>query len=334
MILGIQGQDAYYLTKLLIKKNYVVHGLRRRKSLTSKDSIIELKKLYKKKFILHQGDITNFFSINKIINNIKPDEIYNLAAQSHVGLSFKKPKKTREVNYTGVLNILNSIYKQKKIIKFYQASSSEFLFIKNDYKKNSPYSISKLQAFNLTKKFVSEKNLFCSNGILFNHESPKRNEKFVTRKITKNIAKIAEGKRSVIFLGNIDIYKDWGHAEDYVKTMWQMLQLKRPMDLVICTGKTYSIRYFIEKCFKYIGYRIFWAGKGLKEIGYIYKNKKKITVIKIKKKYFRPTDRKFLKGKSNQAKKILKFKPKKNINHIIKEMIDHDRKLINKKNYL
>ena len=280
LIFGISGQDAYYLSKFLVKKKYTVYGVKK-KSKTKNYNIAKLKKILKKKLYVSDISINNFNEVKKIIKKINPDEIYNLAAQSHVGLSFKKPIYTNNVNFKGVKNILESILLLNNKIKFFQASSSEILNKNNKIAKKrigqnklSPYAISKIKAHNLVNNF--KKKIFCVNGILFNHESPLRKKNFVTRKITKIVAKISKNKKTpVLYLGNIDTFRDWGHAEDYVKAMWKMLQINKPLDFMICTGKIYSVRFFIEECFRYIGYKIFWEGKNLDEIGYIIFKKKK-----------------------------------------------------------
>lgn len=332
LIFGVTGQDGYYLTKLLLSKNYIVHGVRRRSSILKNYRIDEIYLNNKRNFYLHYGDVTDYSSVGKIINKANPLEIYNLAAQSHVGISFDLAHYTNDVNAKGVLNILENILRINKKIKFYQASTSEIFggmnslqSEKTKFLPKSPYGIAKLYAYWITKSYRESYNMFCSNGILFNHESPLRGENFVTRKITKGVATIAEGKNKIIYLGNIDTYRDWGHAEDYVYAMWSILKLNKPIDLVICTGKTYTVRNFVERCFKKIGYKIFWKGKKFKELGYIIKNKKKITVVNISKKYFRPNEVKFLKGSNKLAKKIINFQPKKSIDDLISEMIDYDR---------
>ena len=337
LIFGVTGQDGYYLSKLLLNKNYEVHGVRRRSSIIKNYRIDELYLNNRNKFKLHYGDVTDYSSVGKIIKKAKPTEIYNLAAQSHVGISFDLAHYTNDVNARGVLNILENILAINKKIKFYQASTSEIYGGVNNVQSEktrflpkSPYGIAKLYAYWISKNYRESYKMFCSNGILFNHESPLRGENFVTRKITKGVAEIAEGKRKIIFLGNIDTHRDWGHAEDYVFAMWKILQLKKPIDLVICTGKTYTVRDFIERCFKKIGFKIRWKGKNFNEFGYIVKNNKKTKVVKISKKYFRPNEVNFLKGDNSLAKKMINFRPKKSLDDLISEMIDHDRKILHK----
>ena len=289
LITGITGQDGSYLAEFLLKKNYIVHGIKRKSSSYNTDRIDQIyeNKKFKNKFFLHYGDLVDFGSILEIIKKIRPHEIYNLAAQSHVGVSFKLPNYTTQVNAIGTLNILDSIKKLEleKKIKFYQASTSE-LFGEIQEKKQSestkfypksPYASSKLFAYWITKNYRESYNMFASNGILFNHESPRRGETFVTRKITIGISKIINGLDNCIYLGNIYALRDWGHAKDYIEMCWKVLQCKKSDDFIIATEKQYSVKFFIEKCFQYLGIKIGWIGKGLKERAFIKKfNKKNI----------------------------------------------------------
>ena len=351
LITGITGQDGSYLAEFLLKKNYIIHGIKRKSSSYNTDRIDQIyeNKKFKNKFFLHYGDLVDFGSILEIIKKIKPDEIYNLAAQSHVGVSFKLPNYTTQVNAIGTLNILDSIKKLnlEKKIKFYQASTSE-LFGEIQEKKQSestkfypksPYASSKLFAYWITKNYRESYNMFASNGILFNHESPRRGETFVTRKITIGISKIINGFDDCLYLGNIYALRDWGHAKDYVEMCWKVLQNKKSDDFIIATEKQYSVKFFIEKCFQYLGIKISWVGKGLKERAFIKKFDKKkypklkdkMVVIKIDKKYFRPNEVNNLVGNSGKAKKILNWKPKTTIYELISEMMEYDLKLFNKK---
>ena len=263
------------------KKNYIVHGLKRKSSSFNTERIDQIyeNKSFKNKFFLHYGDLTDSNSINSVIKRIKPDEIYNLAAQSHVGVSFEMPEYTTDVNSLGTLRILDTIKNLglEKKTKFYQASTSE-LFGEIQQKKQSektkfypksPYASSKLFAYWITKNYRESYNIFASNGILFNHESPRRGETFVTRKITMALAKIIKGKENCLYLGNIYSLRDWGHARDYVEMCWKILQHKTGDDFVIATEKQYSVKYFVEKCFEILGIKISWSGKGLKEIAKI-----------------------------------------------------------------
>lgn len=344
LITGITGQDGSYLAEFLLKKNYIVHGIKRKSSSynTSRiDKIYENKK-YKKNFYLHYGDLVDPLSILQIVNDIKPNEIYNLAAQSHVGVSFQIPNYTTQVNALGTLNILDAIRKcnLEKKTKFYQASTSE-LFGEIQEKKQSektkfypksPYASSKLFAYWITKNYRESYNIFASNGILFNHESPRRGETFVTRKITIGLSRIINGLDKHISLGNLYALRDWGHARDYIEMCWKVLQYKKSDDFIIATEKQYSVKFFVEKCFEYLGIKIVWKGKELNEKAILksfdkkkYPNlKKNSVVVKIDKKYFRPNEVKNLIGNSSKAKRLLNWKPKTSITELIAEMMDHD----------
>ena len=346
LITGITGQDGSYLAEFLLKKNYIVHGIKRKSSSfnTQRIDLIFNDKKYRKKLFLHYGDLTDTNSLNTIIKKIIPDEIYNLAAQSHVGTSFQMPEYTTNVNSLGTLRILDAIKSLglEKKIKFYQASTSELYGQIQDKKQSektkfypkSPYASSKLFSYWITKNYRESYNIFASNGILFNHESPRRGETFVTRKITMGLSKIIKGKENCLYLGNIYSKRDWGHAKDYVEMCWKILQHKRPDDFVIATEKQYSVKFFVEKCFEYLGIKIKWQGKGLNEVAkIIYFNKNHYpqlnnnqTVIRISKRYFRPNEVDNLIGNSTKAKKLLKWKPKIKINDLIKEMLESDLK--------
>ncbi len=352
LITGITGQDGSYLAEFLLKKNYIVHGIKRKSSSYNSERIDQIyeNKKFRNKFFLHYGDLTDASSILEIIKNLKPDEIYNLAAQSHVGVSFKLPNYTTQVNAIGTLNILDSIKKLnlEKKTKFYQASTSELFgeiqekrqSEKTRFYPKSPYASSKLFAYWITKNYRESYGIFASNGILFNHESPRRGETFVTRKITIGLSRIINGLDKCLYLGNIYALRDWGHAKDYVEMCWKVLQNKKSDDFIIATEKQYSVKFFIEKCFKYLGISIYWTGKGLKEKAVIkdfnkkkYLNLKKgMIVIKIDKKYFRPNEVDKLIGNSSKAKKVLNWKPRTSIYQLIAEMLDHDLNLFNKKN--
>ena len=353
LITGITGQDGSYLAEFLLKKNYIVHGIKRKSSSYNSERIDQIyeNKKYKGKFFLHYGDLIDASSIFEIIKKIKPHEIYNLAAQSHVGVSFQLPNYTTQVNSLGTLNILDAIKKLSlvKKIKFYQASTSE-LFGEIQEKKQSektkfypksPYATSKLFAYWITKNYRESYNIFASNGILFNHESPRRGETFVTRKITIGLSRIIHGLDKCLYLGNLYSLRDWGHAKDYVEMCWKILQYKKSDDFIIATDKQYSVKFFVEKCFQYLGIKISWIGKGLNEKAIIKKfNKDKypnlkqgMTVIKIDKKYFRPNEVDNLIGNSSKARKILNWKPKTTIYHLIAEMMENDLKLFKKKIY-
>jgi GDPmannose 4,6-dehydratase len=339
LITGITGQTGSYLAELLLKKKYKVHGIVRRASLINTHRIDHIYK--NKNFKLHYGDLMDSLGLNQIISKIKPDEIYNLAAQSHVAVSFQIPEYTTDVNAMGCLRLLEIIKQQNKKIKFYQASTSELygktLTIpqneKTKFQPTSPYSISKLYAYWITKYYRDAYNIFACNGILFNHESPRRGETFVTRKITIGLAKIINGQNKFLEVGNLNSLRDWGHAKEYAEMQWLMLQNKKPNDFVISTGKQYSIRDFINICFKHLNIEVTWKGSNLKEVAIIksfkdkkYKLKKGQTIIKVNKKYFRPTEVNNLLGDSAKAKKELGWKNKINIKELVSEMLDNDLK--------
>jgi GDPmannose 4,6-dehydratase len=346
IITGVTGQDGSYLAEFLLKKKYTVHGIKRKSSSfnTSRIDHIYNNKKYKNKFFLHFGDLLDTNSLNKIISKVRPDEIYNLAAQSHVGVSFNLPNYTAQVNSIGTLNLLQAMYENnlENKTKFYQASTSELFGEIQDKRQSektkfypkSPYATSKLFAYWITKNYRESYNMFASNGILFNHESPRRGETFVTRKITMGLSKIVNGVDNCLYLGNLYSLRDWGHAKDYVEMCWKVLQHKKPDDFVIASEKQYSVKFFVEQCFKYLGIQIKWFGKGINEYAKITKfNKKKypklkenMKVIKISKKYFRPNEVENLYGNAQKARKLLNWKPKINIYQLISEMMDEDLK--------
>lgn len=337
-ITGITGQTGSYLAELLLNKKYEVHGLVRRSSLINTHRIDHIFK--NKNLKLHYGDLSDTLNLNNLINVIKPDEIYNLAAQSHVAVSFKLPEYTTDINALGCLRILEIIRQSNKKIKFYQASTSELYGLtieipqteKTYFQPQSPYAISKLYAYWITKHYRDAYNIFAVNGILFNHESPRRGETFITRKITIGISKILLGLSTSLEVGNLYSLRDWGHAKDYAEMQWLMLQKKNPTDYVISTGRQFSVKKFIEMCFEYKGINLSWHGKGLHEVAKIkffnpnkyFKIKKNQVVIKINKKYFRPLEVNNLLGDSSKARKELKWKNKHSIKKIIAEMMDCD----------
>ena len=345
IITGVTGQDGSYLAEFLLKKGYVVHGIKRKSSSFNTnriDHIFENPK-YKSKFFLHYGDLTDTDSLTKIINKVKPNEIYNLGAQSHVGVSFENPVYTAEVSGLGSLRILEIIRFLGLKTKFYQATTSELFGEKgkknkfnekSEFNPKSPYGVSKLFAHHITKVYRESYGIFASNGILFNHESPRRGETFVTRKITMFLAKRVLGSKEVLNLGNIYAKRDWGHAKDYVEMQWKILQQKKPDDFVISTDNTFSVKEFINLACKILKIKIHWKGKGLNEKAYEIKNKKKLLLIKINKKYFRPLDIDYLRGDSSKAKKVLKYKAKYNFKDLVKEMlysdINQQKKILNK----
>ena len=334
LIYGVTGQDGSYLSELLLKKKYEVHGVKRRSSSlnTSRiDHLYQDPQQKNKNFILHYGDISDSISVNNLISKIKPDEIYNLAAQSHVGVSFQIPEYTANVDGLGALRILEAIKSLDSVkkIKFYQAGTSE-MFGKTDggfqnektkFYPRSPYAAAKIYAHWITINYRESYNLFACNGILFNHESPVRGETFVTKKIISGLCKIKKKKLNTLYLGNLYSKRDWGHAQDYVEAMWKMLQQKKPEDFVIATGKQYTVKQFINLVCKQLEIKIKWKGKGLKEIAYDNKGQ---VIIKIDKSYFRPTEVDSLLGDASKARKTLNWKPKINIRDLIKDMIAHE----------
>ena len=336
LITGITGQDGSYLAELLLKKKYIVHGLIRKSSSfnTSKIDHLYIDPHNKTNFFLHYGDLTDSNSIYNIINNLRPNEIYNLGAQSHVGVSFENPEYTAEVSGIGTLRVLEAIrFLKIKNIKFYQASTSELFgeaFNKKMFDENtkfypkSPYGVAKLYSYWITSVYRESYGLFASNGILFNHESPRRGETFVTRKITRFLTKKKIGSKDILYLGNLNAKRDWGHAKDYVEMQWRILQQKKPEDFVIATGKTYTVKQFINVASEILGMKIKWEGKGIKEKCYLIKNKKKELMIKIDKKYFRPNEVHYLRGNAKKAFRKLKFKPKFTFKELVKDMIKSD----------
>ena len=335
LITGITGQDGAYLAEFLLKKKYIVHGIIRRSSSFNTGRIDHL---YQdphdksKKLFLHYGDMTDSLSLQRIIDQVVPDEIYNLAAQSHVAVSFQEPEYTANSDALGALRILEIIKRiKKKKIKYYQAGTSEMFgkvaeipqTEKTNFYPRSPYGAAKVYAHWITINYREAYNIFACNGILFNHESPKRGETFVTKKITKALCRIKYKKQKKLYLGNIYAKRDWGHAKDYVEAQWLILQQKKPDDYVIATGKSYSVKYFIDKAAKYLNIKLKWKGKGINTRAY---DEKGNCIIECDKKYFRPTEVDILLGNANKAKKILKWKPKTNIDALVKEMIDADLK--------
>ena len=335
LIYGVTGQDGSYLSELLLKKKYQVHGVIRRSSSINTyriDHLYQDPHQKNKNFILHYGDISDSISVNNLISKIKPDEIYNLAAQSHVGVSFQIPEYTANVDGLGALRILEAIKSLDSVkkIKFYQAGTSE-MFGKTDggfqnektkFYPRSPYAASKIYAHWITINYRESYNLFACNGILFNHESPVRGETFVTKKIISGLCKIKNKKLNTLYLGNIYSKRDWGHARDYVEAMWKMLQQKKPEDFVIATGKQYTVKQFINLVCKELKIKIKWKGKGLKEKAYDDRGQ---VIIKIDNNYFRPTEVDSLLGDASKARRILSWKPKMSIDDLIKDMIAHEQ---------
>jgi len=334
LIFGVTGQDGSYLSEFLLKKNYIVHGVKRRSSSLNTqriDHIYQDPQQYKKNFILHYGDITDTTSVNNIIKKVLPHEIYNLAAQSHVGVSFEMPEYTANADGLGALRILEAIRfsKLEKKTKFYQAGTSEMFSKVQDIPQNektsfyprSPYGAAKLYAHWITINYREAYNIFACNGILFNHESPRRGDTFVTKKVIKGLCDIKYNKKKILFLGNLYSKRDWGHAKDYVEGMWMMLQRKKPEDFVLATGKQYTIKQFVNYASKELKMKIHWKGKGLEEKAY---NSKGEIIIDRDKRYFRPLEVDTLLGDYSKAKKVLKWKPKTSLSNLIKDMINSE----------
>ena len=336
LITGITGQDGSYLAEFLLNKGYEVHGIKRRTSLINTDRIDHLYQdphEQNKKFILHHGDLTDATSLIRIIQEVQPDEIYNLAAQSHVAVSFEEPEYTANSDALGALRILEAIriLKLEKKTKYYQASTSELYGIAQETPQNektpfyprSPYGVAKLYAYWITVNYREAYGIYACNGILFNHESPVRGETFVTRKITMALARIKLGTQKNLYLGNLDAKRDWGHAKDFIEAQWLMLQQKQPEDFVIATGKQHSVKDFINEAAKNLDMKIEWKGKNLEEVG-SYNGK---DIIKIDPRYFRPAEVEALLGDASKAKEKLNWVPKISFNQLVKEMVDEDLKI-------
>ena len=341
LVTGITGQDGSYLAEFLLHKGYEVHGIKRRSSLINTDRIDHLYQDPHErdlKFILHHGDLTDATSLIRIIQEIQPDEIYNLAAQSHVAVSFEEPEYTANSDALGALRILESIriLKLEKKTKYYQASSSELYGIaketpqteKTPFYPRSPYGVAKLYAYWITVNYREAYGIYACNGILFNHESPVRGETFVTRKITRALARIKLGTQKNLYLGNLDAKRDWGHAKDFVEAQWLMLQQKKPEDFVIATGKQHSVRDFINEATKNLDMKIEWSGKNLEETGSCDGK----DIIKVDPRYFRPTEVETLLGDASKAKEKLNWSPKISFDQLVKEMVDEDLKLAKNEN--
>ena len=339
LIFGITGQDGSYLAELLLKKNYIVNGVKRRSSSINTSRVDHIyqdphEKNYR--FRLHYGDITDSTSVSSLIKKTQPDEIYNLAAQSHVAVSFEVPEYTANADALGALRILEAIkfHKLTNKTKFYQAGTSELFGNVQTIPQNektpfyplSPYGVAKLYAHWITINYREAYKIFACNGILFNHESPRRGETFVTKKIVSALCKIKEGKQKKLFLGNLSAKRDWGHARDYCLAMWKILQQKIPDDYVIATGKQYSIKEFVNWTSKKLGMKITWKGKGIKEKGYDRNGK---VIIQSDKNYYRPLDVSTLLGDARKSRKKLKWKPKENIHSLIDDMIKNELELLN-----
>jgi GDPmannose 4,6-dehydratase len=354
LITGVTGQDGAYLAELLISKGYEVHGVKRRSSLFNTDRIDHLYQdphEEKIKLKLHYGDLTDAGNLIRIVQEIQPDEIYNLGAMSHVKVSFDTPEYTANVDGLGTLRLLEAIriLGLERKTKFYQASTSELYGLvqevpqseKTPFYPRSPYAVAKLYSYWITVNYREAYNLYACNGILFNHESPIRGETFVTRKITRAACRIALGLQQTMFMGNIDAKRDWGHAKDYVEAMWLMLQQQVPDDFVISTGITTTVRQFIIKTFEQLGVALQFSGRGMDEKAIVVKSsnpefliKEGLEVVKIDPKYFRPTEVELLIGDPTKAKSKLGWAPKYNLDSLIKEMVASDLELFKRDHYL
>ena len=334
LITGVTGQDGSYLAELLLQKNYKVHAIVRRVSLFTTARIDHI--LSHPNLFTHHGDLADSSNLHRLISQINPDEIYNLGAQSHVGVSFEVPEYTAEVTGVGAVRILDAIRDSKVNCKFYQASTSElFGGIPGTEPQNentpfypkSPYGAAKLYSYWVTVNYRESYGMFACNGVLFNQESPRRGETFVTKKITKAVANIFKGKQENLILGNLNSKRDWGHAKDFVEAMWLMLQQNVPKDYVIATGKTYSVRKFVELAFNEVDIEVEWEGKGVNEIGRNKGNGK--IIVKLDPRYFRPAEVEILKGDASKAKNELGWSPKTSLQELISEMVNFDLSQIN-----
>ena len=328
-VTGITGQDGSYLAELLLEKDYEVHAIVRRASVFTTARIDHL--LGHKNLTTNHGDLTDSSNLHRLIADIKPDEIYNLGAQSHVGVSFEVPEYTAEVTGIGTIRLLDAIRDSKTDCKFYQASTSELFggipgtepqSETTPFYPKSPYGAAKLYAYWTTVNYRESYNMFACNGILFNHESPRRGETFVTKKITKAVAKIYLGQQKFLSLGNIEAKRDWGHAKDYVDAMWLMLQQDTPKDYVIASGKTYTVRAFVNMAFNEVGITLEWIGSGINEVGRDSKTGK--ILVKIDPKYFRPAEVELLQGDPSKAKADLGWEAKTSLKELVSEMVAYD----------
>ncbi len=333
LITGITGQDGSYLAELLLEKGYIVHGIKRRASSLNTERVDHLYQdphVNDRNFVLHYGDLTDSTNLIRIIQQTQPDEIYNLGAQSHVAVSFESPEYTADVDAMGALRLLEAIriLGLEKKTRYYQASTSELYGLVQEtpqkettpFYPRSPYGVAKLYAYWITVNYREAYGLYACNGILFNHESPRRGETFVTRKITRGLANIAHGLEDCLYMGNIDALRDWGHAKDYVRMQWLMLQQGQPEDFVIATGVQFSVRQFIEKTAVALGMKLRWSGKGVNEVGY-WGDK---AVIKIDPRYFRPTEVDTLLGDPSKAKQKLGWVPEITLDEMVQEMVAAD----------
>lgn len=342
LITGITGQDGSYLAELLLAKGYEVHGIIRRASSFNTDRIDHLYKDRHEsgvKMFLHYGDLTDSSNLNRLVEKIQPSEIYNLAAQSHVQVSFEVPEYTAEADAIGVLRLLDAIRETGIDCRFYQASTSELYgqvmevpqTETTPFYPRSPYAVAKQYGFWIVKNYRESYGLHASNGILFNHESPRRGETFVTRKITMAAARISRGLQKCLYMGNINAYRDWGYAPDYVEMMWMMLQQDTPDDYVVATNEMHTVREFIEKSFAHVGIEIVWEGKDVKEVG---KNKETgDVVVRMDERYYRPCEVEQLLGNPAKAKRQLGWEPKVKFEQLVKIMTDGDLRLLDDPTY-
>ena len=327
LVTGITGQDGSYLTELLLEKGYEVHGIVRRTSMINTHRIDQV--YDHPQLTLHYGDLTDSTNLVRIIQKTQPDEIYNLGAQSHVKVSFEMPEYTGEVDALGTLRVLEAVrlLGMEKDVRIYQASTSELYGLVQEtpqtettpFYPRSPYGVAKMYGYWIVKNYRESYGMHCSSGILFNHESPRRGETFVTRKITRGLSRISVGLQDCLYLGNLNAMRDWGHAKDYVEAMWLMLQQDEPDDYVIATGEQYSVRQFVEKSADYFGMKIEWMGEGLDEIGFDWNTKR--PVVKVSQKYFRPAEVETLLGDATKAKEKLGWEPKITFNELIEDMV-------------
>jgi len=325
LITGITGQDGSYLAELLLEKGYEVHGIVRRASLINTHRIDQIYN----RIHLHYGDLTDSTNIVRVIQKVQPDEIYNLGAQSHVKVSFEMPEYTADVDGVGTLRVLEAVrlLGMEDRTRIYQASTSELYGLVQEvpqkettpFYPRSPYGVAKLYGYWIVKNYRESYGLHASSGILFNHESPRRGETFVTRKITRGLSRISVGEQDVLSLGNLDARRDWGHAKDFAEAMWLMLQQHEPDDYVIATGVQYSVREFVERAAPYFGFKIEWMGEGLNEVGYDWNTKRPI--IKVDSKYFRPAEVETLLGDATKAKEKLGWEPKISFDKLIEDMV-------------
>jgi len=355
LITGITGQDGSYLAEFLLEKGYVVHGIKRRSSSFNSQRVDHIYKDPHDKnsrFFMHYGDLTDTSNLVRIIKEIQPDEIYNLGAQSHVAVSFDSPEYTADVDAIGTLRLLEAIrlLNLEKTTRFYQASTSELYGLVQEvpqtentpFYPRSPYAVAKLYAYWSVVNHREAYGIFACNGILFNHESKRRGETFVTRKITRGIANISQGIEKCLYLGNMNALRDWGHAKDYVRMQWMMLQQDVPQDFVIATGKQITVRAFVEICANHLGIEIEWSGDGIDEVGVVKNVDKKICpeisegqiIIRVDSEYFRPTEVETLLGDPSKAKRILGWEPEITVEEMAIEMVDHDLKEAKKVSYL